>query len=325
MIQSVDRAIRVLGALQGARRLSLSEIAARLDLPPSTVHGIIKTLMAHGMVLQDRESARYRLGPAVLKLANVYLDTLELRSHSLSWSADLARRTGYAVRTAVGILDEVVVIHHEPRPDGSRQMPEVGIVIPIHASALGKAILAFLPEQVEELALGAELRSMTAETVTSPEELRDHLSQVRQRALATEQEEAVLGDCGVAAPIFDSSEVVAGAIGVVIPSEDWPASDSVCTAVREAARAISRELGAPRWPIPPKVSRQVAFFDEQRTIFVDGPGQLERLRGEGILRNGRSQIQTTRTKIVATHSQSDVIERRKKKGSQRVRRCRVFT
>jgi DNA-binding IclR family transcriptional regulator len=78
MIQSVDRAIRALGVLQGARRLSLSEIAARLQLPASTVHGILKTLLAHGMVVQDRESSRYQLGPAVLKLGNVYLDTLEL-------------------------------------------------------------------------------------------------------------------------------------------------------------------------------------------------------------------------------------------------------
>ncbi|GAA0537042.1 IclR family transcriptional regulator [Saccharopolyspora subtropica] len=250
MIQSVDRAIHVLGVLQGARRLSLSEIAARLDLPPSTVHGIIKTLAAHGMVVQDRESARYRIGPAVLKLANVYLDTLELRSRSVSWSAELARRTGFAVRTAVGNLDEVVVIHHDPRPDGSRQMPEVGIVIPIHASALGKALLAFLPDQAEELAR-RELRSMTAETITAPQALRDELDRVRHTALATEQEEAVLGDCGVAAPIFDASDQAVGAIGLVVPKEDWPPSDAACAAVRETARAISRELGAARWPVPP--------------------------------------------------------------------------
>ncbi|WP_020672981.1 IclR family transcriptional regulator [Amycolatopsis nigrescens] len=249
MIQSVDRAIRVLGVLQGARRLSLSEIAARLELAPSTVHGIIKTLVAHGMVLQDRDSARYRLGPAVLKLGNVYLDTLELRSRAVAWSEELARRTGHAVRTAVLVLDEVMVIHHEPRPDGSRQMPEVGIVIPAHASALGQAILAYSPE----LAAGLpdELRSMTAETVTTSAELRTRLEQVRSGVLATEQEEAVLGECGLAAPVFDSAELAVGAIGVVVPMVDWPVRESVRTAVREAARSISRELGAPRWPVTP--------------------------------------------------------------------------
>ena len=95
------------------------------------------------MVVQERGSSRYQLGPAVLRLGNVYLDTLELRSKTIPWAEDLARRTGMAVRTGVLLVDDVVIIHHEPRPDGSRQMPEVGIVIPAHASALGKAMLAF--------------------------------------------------------------------------------------------------------------------------------------------------------------------------------------
>jgi len=146
VIQSVDRALRILTVLQGARRMSLGEIAGRLDLPPSTVHGIIRTLLAHGMVQQERDSGRYRLGPATLRLGNVYLDTLELRSRVSQWAEDLARRTGCAVRTGVLLLGDVVVVHHEPRPDGSRQMPEVGIVIPAHACALGKALLAFDPD-----------------------------------------------------------------------------------------------------------------------------------------------------------------------------------
>ena len=154
MIQSVDRAIRVLTALQGARRLSLSELAARLELAPSTTHGIVRTLVEHGMVVQERGSSRYQLGPAVLRLGNVYLDTLELRSKTIPWAEDLARRTGMAVRTGVLLVDDVVIIHHEPRPDGSRQMPEVGIVIPAHASALGKAMLAFLPDEADRILEG---------------------------------------------------------------------------------------------------------------------------------------------------------------------------
>src|SRR3954453_23827253 len=169
MIQSVDRAARVLFALQGERRLGIAELAVRLELAPSTVHGIVKTLAVHHLVVQDAPTGRYQLGPAVLKLGNVYLDTLELRSRAVPWSEELARRSGLAVRTGVLTLDEVVIIHHEPRPDGSRQMPEVGIVIPAHASALGKALLAFLPEQARDLLAGDKLRSMTSETVIDPE------------------------------------------------------------------------------------------------------------------------------------------------------------
>jgi DNA-binding IclR family transcriptional regulator len=248
VIQSVDRAIRVLTALQGARRMSLSELATRLDLAPSTTHGIVRTLVEHGMVVQERGSSRYQLGPAVLRLGNVYLDTLELRSKAIPWAEDLARRTGLAVRTGVLLIDDVVIIHHEPRPDGSRQMPEVGIVIPVHASALGKAMLAFLPDEEERVVTSETgLRSMTGETLTLPKDLVEQLKEVRSTGIAVEQDEAVIGESALASPVFDPSGAV-GAIAVVIPSGGAVAQHDARDIVRETARALSRELGAESWP-----------------------------------------------------------------------------
>ena len=252
MIQSVDRAIRVLTALQGARRMSLSELAARLELAPSTTHGIVRSLVEHGMVVQERGSSRYQLGPAVLRLGNVYLDTLELRSRAVPWAEDLARRTGLAVRTAVLLIDDVVIIHHEPRPDGSRQMPEVGIVIPAHASALGKALLAFLPDDEKRVLASDDLRSMTGETITAASLLGAQLDEVRASGVAVEQDEAVLGESSLASPVFDSYGEAVGAIGVVIPSTGDVANDQSRELVRETARAVSRELGAERWPPRPR-------------------------------------------------------------------------
>ena len=248
VIQSIDRAIRVLFALQGARRMTLSELAGRLELPPSTVHGIVRTLVAQGMVVQEHGFGRYQLGPAVLRLGNVYLDTLELRSKAIPWAEDLARRTGCAVRTGVLLLDDVVIIHHEPRPDGSRQMPEVGIVIPAHASALGKAILAFDDEAASRILAAAPLRSMTGETITSPIDLKQQLADIGSTGLAREQEEAVLGECAIAGPVFDVSGAPIGAIGLVVPSTNWPVDPATSDAVRDAARSISKELGAMSWP-----------------------------------------------------------------------------
>ena len=248
MIQSVDRALRVLAVLQGDHRLSLGEMAQRLDLPPSTVHGIVKTLLAHRMVVQEHDSGQYRLGPATLTLGNVYLDTLDLRSRVAPWAEDLARRTGLAVRTAVMLVEDVVVVHHEPRPDGSRQMPEVGIVIPAHASALGKAILAFDDEVAEGVLATDVLRSMTGETRTDPADLRRELAEVRASGLAEESEEAVLGECGVAAVLGDRLGGAVGAVGLVASTDDWPLDPAYVTALRNAARSVSRELGATAWP-----------------------------------------------------------------------------
>ena len=243
MIQSVDRALRALAVLQGARRRSLGEIATELGLAPSTTHGIVRTLVAHGMVVQERDSGLYRLGPATLRLGNVYLDNLELRSRALPWAEDLSARTGCAVRVAVALGADAVVVAHQPRPDGSRQMAEVGIVVPAHACAVGKALLAHgactLPER---------LRRMTGETVTDPHRLATQLTAVRRTGLAAEVEEAVLGECGLAAPISTSGGTVAGAIGLVVPAAEWPLPAATRDALRHAARAISRELGAGTWP-----------------------------------------------------------------------------
>jgi DNA-binding IclR family transcriptional regulator len=248
VIQSVDRALRILAVLKGDHRMSLGEIAQRLELPSSTVHGIIRTLLAHRMVAQEPDSALYRLGPAVLTLGNVYLDTLELRSRVMPWAEDLARRTGFAVRTGVMLLSDVVVVHHQPRPDGSRQMPEVGIVIPAHACALGKAILAFDEDIVADVIGAGPLRSMTGDTITRPADLRRQLGRVRSIGLATEVEEAVIGECELAAPISDRLGDALGAIGLVVPSGSWPLDPAASDALRNAARSVSRELGATRWP-----------------------------------------------------------------------------
>jgi DNA-binding IclR family transcriptional regulator len=247
MIQSVDRALRILTVLQGGRRMSLGEIATALGLPPSTVHGIVRTLLAHGMVQQERDSLRYRLGPATLRLGNVYLDTLELRARVATWAQDLARRTGLAVRTGVLLLGDVVVVHHEPRPDGTRQMPEVGIVIPAHACALGKALLAYDADAAAQV-LAGDRRSMTGDTVTAKAALKAMLGNVRASGIATEVEEAVLGECGLAAPLAEAGGNLAGALGLVVPSGEWPVDPATLDALRATARAVSRELGAQAWP-----------------------------------------------------------------------------
>lgn len=257
MIQSVDRAVRILLALQGARRLSLSDLASRVELPNSTVHGILQTLADHGMVEQEAGSARYMLGPAVLRMSSVYLDSLDFRSRALKWAEELARRSGAAVRAGVLHGDEVIIVHHEPRPDGSRQMPEVGFVIPSHACALGKALLAFRPD-VRLARSGGQLRRMTGETIVDPKRLDAELRQTLASGVATEHDEALLGESGLAAPVFEATGALAGSIGIVTPSSEWPPPATLTDDVREAARNISRELGATSWPVYPLTAEPVA-------------------------------------------------------------------
>ena len=99
MIQSVERAANILKALGGgSRRLGVSELSDQLGLAKGTVHGLLRTLEAHGLVEQDPETDKYQLGATLLRLGNSYLDTSELRSRALRWSERLAENTGESVR-----------------------------------------------------------------------------------------------------------------------------------------------------------------------------------------------------------------------------------
>jgi DNA-binding IclR family transcriptional regulator len=250
-IQSVDRAAAILKALAGGPgRLGVSELADRLDLARPTVHGLLQTLLAQGFVEQDRDSEKYQLGAGLLQLGYSYLDVNELRSRSITYAAQLAVRTKFAVRVGVMHGPSAVVVHHVFRPDATLQILEVGSQLPLHASALGKALLAFAPAGVIDNLMSAPLERLTKRT-SNAAALRLQLNTIRLQAIATERDEAVLGESSIAAPIFDRSSNAVGAIAVVGDTDRvFPRGTArgLSTAVVEAARGVSRELGAPRWP-----------------------------------------------------------------------------
>jgi DNA-binding IclR family transcriptional regulator len=250
-IQSVDRAARILKLLaNGSRGLGVSEIADRLGLARPTVHGLLQTLMAHGFVEQPRGSDKYRPSVALLQLGYSYLDVSELRARSLAHAERLAQEADAAVRVGIMHGRSVVVIHHVFRPDTTLQILEVGAHVPAHASALGKAMLAFFPPQELEEFLSEPLEKLTGRTPTAGR-LRTELITVGEEGYARERDDAILGEASIAAPIFDHTTDVVGAIGIVGESSrfgDGHAARRVATTVMEAARNISRELGATRWP-----------------------------------------------------------------------------
>ena len=250
MIQSVQRAAQILGVLgSGTPRLGVTEIAERVGLAKPTVHGLLRTLEAHDLVAQDPDTGKYSLGPGVLQLGNAYLDGSELRARSLRWAEALAQRAGEAVWVATLSGSRVIVLHHVFRPDNTVQILEVGAAIPWHACALGHAIVANLPAAQRSRALAGDLAPLTGRTKTTRAALNRALAAVRQRGYAIEDQEATVGDAGIAAPILARDDVVAGAIGVVGAADRLlapDARDELVRAVGEAARAVSRDLGAGR-------------------------------------------------------------------------------
>jgi DNA-binding IclR family transcriptional regulator len=254
MIQSVVRAGRILKALGSEQaRLGVTELADRLGLAKATVYGLLRTLEAQQFVEQDLETGKYRLGPALLQLGNSFLDNHELRARSLLWAESLATRVREAVHVGVLYGPSVLIVHHVFRPDDSVQILEVGASIPWHASALGKAIVAYLEPAARRELLQGSLPRLTGQTLTDPDALGQELGRVARDGYALEHQEAIVGEAGIAAPLFDHRGMPVGAIALAGPVEhllpDGPAVDAVA-AVKAAARGLSRELGAGRLAVP---------------------------------------------------------------------------
>ncbi|RKS75706.1 DNA-binding IclR family transcriptional regulator [Motilibacter peucedani] len=246
-VQSVERAAAILKLLAASSApLALVEVANSLDLAKGTAHGLLRTLVEVGFVEQDRTSGRYALGATLLQLGTDYLDVNELRSRALNWADPLASRTGEAVRVGVLHGAEVLVVHHVFRPDDTAQTVEAGALLPAHATALGKVLLAHDPAAVARL--GAPLASFTHRTLTDSRALAASLAEVRRRDWAVSVEELEVGRAAIAAPIRGRGGLVVGAVGIsgdcdrLAPRGTPPAG--LLSLVADTARAISHELGA---------------------------------------------------------------------------------
>jgi DNA-binding IclR family transcriptional regulator len=250
-VQSIERAAAILRLLaRSSGRLGVGEISTSLGLARGTAHGLLRTLQRVGFVEQDDATGKYRLGAALLHLGTSYLDVNELRSRAINWADALAARSGEAVRIGTVLDGQVLVVHHVFRPDDTLQTLDVGALLPLHATALGKVLLAY--EAGAAAALGeGPLEAFTRRTVTAPKALARGLSQVREVGWAAETEETTIGEAGIAAPIRGHGGLVVGAIGIsgaverVCDSGGRPKPDLVAF-VRDAARAVSRDLGASR-------------------------------------------------------------------------------
>jgi DNA-binding IclR family transcriptional regulator len=248
-IQAIERAAGILRLLARGSGRGLGEIAASLGLPKGTAHGILRTLHGVGFVEQDPATGHYRLGATLLHLGTSYLDANELRSRAINWADSLAARSGEAVRIGMPLDGAVLVVHHVFRPDDTPQMLDIGAMLPLHATALGKVLLAY-DTDLAAMVRRTELTSFTRRTIVTPASLDRVLTEVRAQGWAGEREESMPGEASIAAPIRVHGGLVMGSIGIsgaverLCDTAQRP-KPVLVDQVRDAARAISRDLGTP--------------------------------------------------------------------------------
>ena len=250
-IQSVDRALSILEAIaETGREVALSDLANRLGLNVSTCHHIVSTLVARGYVVKGARRGSYCLGPQLLVLTG-----------QVNWQDDLPRRaepamdqlnqeTGEAVHFAVLRDGEMVTLVKRDALHALRvDTTAAGKAVACHATATGKALLAWMPKRDVQTSLKRHgMQRFTKHTITRPTALLKELAEIRRTGIAMDWEEFQPHVVCVGAAIHDHTGAVVGAISVSTPTPR--VDDTHVARVREAVAQTARHLstGAPSVP-----------------------------------------------------------------------------
>jgi IclR family KDG regulon transcriptional repressor len=196
---------------------SASNVVDRLGLPRTTVHELLNTLLARDYLrVSQGDVKRFTLGPLVLQLGQRYHESLRLHTEAQRVAEELMAQCGETVHVAMLEGNEVFYLLKVDSPQPVRMVSALGTRVPAHATAVGKVLLAHLPDQ--ELSAAVSLTALTPRTITDLQELRRQLAQCRAQGWAEEFEESNADAGCIAAPVHDHDGPVVAAISISAPS-----------------------------------------------------------------------------------------------------------
>jgi DNA-binding IclR family transcriptional regulator len=246
-IALVDKLVRLLEALRDAPGgLSLQQLAARTGYVKSSIHRAVQSLKHHGYVEQPVPGGPYRLGARILLLARGLKEGIGLLTHARPYLQELGDTFNESVYLAMlrggrAIFVEVI----ETRRRELRLVGPLDAVVSFHATAAGKVVAAFLPEEART-ALLATLKpeKATARTRTKRIDILRDWQQVARRGYATNDEETIVGAYFLAAPLFDAEGAICGAISIGLPKPRYNAAlgRKMAAHLIGAARRLSETL-----------------------------------------------------------------------------------
>jgi IclR family acetate operon transcriptional repressor len=244
MVPVVKSTFRILEELSAAGALGLNEITQRTKIPKSTVFRVLATLYSLGYVIRD-DKRGYCVSPTLVDLLGDRSNAEVLRRAALPWMVRLRNESGETVNLGQLQFDKIVYLEVVPSEFALRLSERPGATVAPHASALGKAILAFSPpEIVDSLIHAHELAMFTRNTITEPRAFLEELRRVRDRGFAFDKGEASsLATC-VGAPILAENGSAIAAMSISGPTSRFnPRRDSpVIASLLRATRDISTAL-----------------------------------------------------------------------------------
>jgi len=248
VVQSVERALSILTCFTDSEpQLRVGDLARRLGIAQSTVSRLIMTMETLGFIERDPLTGMVRPGLQLVTLAGVALNQIEVQRQAQAELAMVASDLGLAANLAMLRGDEIFYLTTFEGPKAPKLFTMIGKRNPVHCTAIGKALVAYLPlKEREELLDRIAYPAFTPHTAPSAEHLRLMLEEVSQRGYATEREELALGRACVAAPIRDASGKVVAAASISGPLSALALDkEEVDLAARviEMTDRISRKLG----------------------------------------------------------------------------------
>jgi DNA-binding IclR family transcriptional regulator len=253
-VPAVYKALNILELLRDSRAgLTLPELVEESNLAKSSVHYLLVTLERCGYVDRGERSGRYMLGAKLFSMANSAGGNLSLRQRTAPYLSGLRMRTGLTVHLAILEQNEAVLIDRQETSRGSHLASWVGKRMDLHCTAIGKAILAFLPDaEIDAIILKHGLARHNDNTISTSRRLREELDRVVKKGYALDNEEDELGVRCLGVPIFGRDNRPIAAISIAgttseISIEDIPrlsnelrqTATAICQKVIESMRVIT--------------------------------------------------------------------------------------
>jgi len=247
VVPAVIRALDILELFLDRPQLSAREVAERLDLPRTTVHELLVTLVARSYLISvPGQPVRYRLGMPVFQLGAAFAGQVDLVREGQIVARDAAAACDEAVHVAVLDGADVIYLVKVDSTHPVRMVSGVGLRLPAQCTAVGKVLLSSLdPAGLDAVLMKGALRGMTPDSITDPDRLRTHLERVRAEGVALDIGESDSAMRCVAAAVRDHSGATIAAMSVSAPIIRWTRQAEVewTRLVREGAATLSARMG----------------------------------------------------------------------------------
>jgi IclR family transcriptional regulator, KDG regulon repressor len=245
-IQSIKRATDLMGMfIDENKPLGITDFSKRLGLPKTTIAGIVSTLVSVGYLEKFPFTAKYRLGPQLLRLGMKCTTNTDLISIGRLWLERLCLQFTEPVNMGVLARDKVAIIMRiEPR---GRYVvfPQDSPVIPMHTTALGKILLAHIDStRRERILAGCRFEKLTPNTITTHELFLEELEQVKTTGISFDNQETVIGIAAISGPIFNRIGEIIAAFSVAGNCDNiMRHRNDIIEAVKYTSNQASAQLG----------------------------------------------------------------------------------